>query len=377
MNEQLTVTAERFREVFHGVRDEVAKVVVGQDRVITHLLGAVFAEGHVLLKGAPGLGRTLMVRALAEALGFEYGRIQFTPDLLPTDITGAEVLEHDRVMGERRFRFFKGPVFANMVLADEVNRSPARTQAALLEVMQEQQITVGGTTHYLPRPFTLIATQNTLDHQGVFALGEAQVDRFLMLIEQDYPSEPEEKKILDLTTGTYRGTITPITNPEEILAMQSLIRDVPVVPSVKAFAMAIVRGSRPEEDDAPPAVRENVRLGASPRATQALIRLGKVIALSRGRTHVSRTDIMEVARPVLAHRLLVNFRSQAQGRDYNYVLKELLADARSKGQPSPSFWSRSVLQLDSETAPGPRRLRLWRKNKGAATPDEEGGTSAA
>ena len=344
MSEQRTVTAAEFCETFKAVRQELGKVVVGQDRATRHLLGAVYAGGHVLLKGLPGLGRTLIVRTLAEILGLEYGRIQFTPDLLPTDITGTEVLEHNVETGERHFRFFKGPVFANMVLADEVNRSPSRTQAALLEVMQERQITVGGQTYFLPAPFMIVATQNTLDHEGVFMLGEAQVDRFLMMIEQDYPTGQEEKRIVFNTTGTFVPKVRAVTDPATIIAMQNLAREVPVVPSVKEFAMAVVRASRPGEEDSAREADDNVRLGASPRATQALLRLGKVMALAAGRQHVTKQDIVEVLEPVMSHRLLVDFRAQAHGRGPKYVLEALVRNATERMVPPASLWTRELLK---------------------------------
>ena len=342
------MTAEQFHENFHRIHKELGKVVVGQERVTRHLLGAVFAGGHVLLKGLPGLGRTLIVQTLAEILGIQYGRIQFTPDLLPTDITGTEVLEHNVETGSRHFRFFKGPIFANLVLADEVNRSPSRTQAALLEVMQERQVTMGGTTHYLPKPFMIVATQNTLDHEGVFVLGEAQVDRFLMMIEQDYPELHEEKRIVYNTTGTFVPRVQAVTDAATILAMQDFAREVPVVPSVKEFAMTIVRASRPREEGAPRAVTQCVRLGASPRATQALLRLGKVMALASGRQHVSKQDIIEVVEPVMAHRLLLDFRAQAQGRDHRYVLNALIDQADRRSAPTVSFWTRELLKLQAQ-----------------------------
>jgi MoxR-like ATPase len=352
MNGNGSISTKEFYDNFHAVRREMAKIVMGQEQVITHLLAAVFAGGHVLLKGFPGLGRTLIVKSLSDILGLDHGRIQFTPDLLPTDITGTEVLEHNAQTGERSFHFFKGPVFANMVLADEVNRSPARSQAALLEVMQEKQITMGGQTYFLPKPFMIVATQNTLDHEGVFMLGEAQVDRFIMMIEQDYPTESEERAIVRSTTGTYRPEIRAVTDPQTILAMQALAQEVPVVPSVKAFAMSIVRSSRPKEASTCRAVVDNVRLGASPRATQALIKLAKVIALSCGRRHVTKQDIMEVAYPVLAHRLLVDFRAQAKGRDGKYVIKAMLRDAVANTVPKGSIWMRDVLKIEKQATAG-------------------------
>lgn len=338
-------TPQEFYETFQRVRQEIARVVVGQDRVIEHLLVAVFSDGHVLLSGAPGLGRTLIVKTLAEILGLEYRRLQFTPDLLPTDIIGTEILENRKGTGDRAFRFFKGPVFANMVLADEINRSPVRTQAALLEVMQERQVSIGGQTYFLPRPYNLVATLNTLESDGTWQLGEAQTDRFMFAIEQEYPSYDEENTMLRYTTGSFRSQADKVTGPEQILKMQALAKRVPVVPSVRDFALALVRASRPESIESVESAKRTVRLGASPRAAQALLRGGKVSALARGRTHVTREDIINVARPALAHRLLLDFRAEAEGRTYSDVLDDLVARAEEKALPTVSKWTRELLKV--------------------------------
>ena len=333
-----------FQEKFLAVKRELAKVIVGQDRVIEHLLVAVLAGGHVLLTGLPGLGRTLLVKTLAKVLGLTYRRLQFTPDLLPTDIIGAEILEHSQLTGERRFRFFKGPVFANMLLVDEINRSPSRTQSALLEVMQERQVTAGGQTHFLPRPFVLIATENSLDTEGVWSLGEAQVDRFMMSIEQSYPSDAEERRMIHLTTGSERAKPSTVASPEEVLSMQALVREVPVVPSVRDFALGIVRGSRPGEIGAVKQADAAVRLGASPRAAQALLLGGKVIALARGRTHVTRDDISNIVRPCMVHRLLMDFKAAAEGSGVDDLLDALIQDAYERSLPRVSRWTRQLLK---------------------------------
>lgn len=335
---------DQFGQTFQRIRQELARVVVGQEQAIEQLLVAVFAGGHVLLTGLPGLGRTLLVQTLATVLGLEHRRIQFTPDLLPTDIIGTEVLEHDHATGMRTFRFFKGPIFANLVLVDEINRSPTRTQAALLEVMQERQVTAGGHTYFLPQPFTLIATENSLDTEGVWRLGEAQVDRFMMAIEQTYPDEVAERRILDLTTGTHGNQVERIASPETILAMQALAREVPVVPSVRDFALALVRASRPGEDGAADSLAERVRLGASPRASQALLLGAKVLALARGRLHVSRQDVIDLARPVLGHRILLDVRAQAEGGRFADLLDDLIAQAQERTLPKPSLWTRLLLK---------------------------------
>ena len=344
MSEPREVTASEFHEIFHAVRREVGKIVSGQGVVVEHLLASVLADGHVLLKGPPGLGRTLMVKTLAQVLGLEFRRIQFSPDLLPTDILGAEVLERNVSTGERKFRFFKGPVFANLVLADEVNRSPTRTQAALLEAMQERQITSAGQTHFLPKPFILIATQNTLETEGIWSLSEAQIDRFLMMIEQEYPNEGEERRMLRTTTGSRRILPERVTDAETIQAMQRLAREVPVVPSVRDFALSIVRASRPGESEAVEASQRDVRLGASPRAAQALLLSAKVLALARGRRHVTKRDVAEVAPPVMAHRLLMDVRAHAEGRGHQQVLEALIRQAEQKSLGEASKWTRELLR---------------------------------
>ena len=331
MSDGEMITAQQFHETFHNVRRELGKVVVGQDRVVEHLLVAVFSGGHVLLSGMPGLGRTLIVKTVAEVLGLEYRRLQFTPDLLPTDIIGAEILESHVSTGERSFRFFKGPVFANMVLADEINRSPARTQAALLEVMQERQVSIGGKTYFLPAPYILVATLNTLDTEGTWALGE-------------YPTGAEERRMLRQTTGSYQPEPERVTGPEMVLKMQRLAKEVPVVPSVRDFALAIVRASRPRETESVDETDKAIRLGASPRAAQALLLGGQVTALARGRTHVTRQDIISVARPAMAHRLLMDFRAQADGWTYRQVLDSLIARAHERTLPALSRWTQELLR---------------------------------
>lgn len=324
------MTPEQFHTLFHRVRDELGKVVVGQHTAVEHLLVAIYAGGHVLLRGMPGLGRTLLVNTLAQVMGLDYRRIQFTPDLLPTDIIGTEMLENHVATGSRLFRFFKGPVFANLVLVDEINRSPTRTQSALLEVMQERQVTAGGQTHFLPKPFILVATENSLDTEGIWRLGEAQLDRFMLSIEQHYPDADDERRILRTTTSSEQPHVNQVTDPATILAMQSLARDVPVVPSVRDFALAIVRGSRPGEGNGVRSLGASVRLGASPRAAQALLLGAKVTALARGRTHVVPQDVVDVAAPVMRHRVLLDVQAQAEGFSVDQLLGTLLDDARQR-----------------------------------------------
>lgn len=340
--ERTPLTAAEFYQTYHVIREEIAKVVVGQELVVERLLVAMFAGGHVLLTGLPGLGRTLLVKTLAEVLGLDYRRLQFTPDLLPSDIVGAEVLEHDKAAGTRNFRFFKGPVFANLVLVDEINRSPTRTQSALLEVMQERQVTSAGQTFSLPRPFTLIATENTLDNEGVWPLGEAQIDRFMMSIEQTYPTGADERQIVARTTGVVETRAQVVASPEIVLEMQALVRDVPVPPSVCNFALSIVRASRPGEVDAAKGVEETVRLGASPRAAQALLMGAKVLGLARGRSFASRQDVMDLVEPVLLDRLLMNVKA-ADAPQPQEVVKALIAQARQQALPARSRWTDRIL----------------------------------
>lgn len=338
-------TVADFQATFARVRSELAKVVVGQEQAVEQLLVAVFAGGHVLVRGMPGLGRTLLVNTLARVMGLDYRRIQFTPDLLPTDIIGAEILEHHVATGSRTFRFFKGPVFANLVLVDEINRSPTRTQSALLEVMQERQVTAGGQTYFLPQPFVLVATENSLDTEGIWRLGEAQLDRFMMSIDQKYPGESDERRILHTTTGASSPQVQQVTDPAAVQAMQALAREVPVVPSVRDFALALVRGSRPEDESAQAGLDASVRLGASPRAAQALLLCAKVTALARGRTYVVTQDVIDVAGPVMRHRVLLETQAQADGYTVDDLLCSLLARAPLSALPIVGGATRELLRM--------------------------------
>ena len=329
------------------------------------LLVALCADGHVMLGGVPGLGRTLLVKTLARVLGLSSSRIQFTPDLLPTDITGTEVLQESADRRTRSFRFFKGPVFANLVLADEINRSPPRTQAALLEVMQERQVTVGGKKYPVPAPFLLVATQNSLETEGIFPLPEAQMDRFLMAIHLDYPSFQEEVGIIDVTTGTESPKPAQVLTPAELLEMQKTARLVPVVPSVKEYALALVRNTRPNSRRRRPTSARLLRWGASPRGGQALIAGAKVLACVRGRSYVTRQDIRDVALPALGHRLILNFRAGTQGMSMRELVQRLIAATDAQlAPPIKSRRWRDVLL----PASGERRRQPPERRAISATP---------
>jgi len=330
-----------FRRHFETVRGELSKAVVGHADAVESLLVALFADGHVMLTGVPGLGRTLLVKSVAQVLGLSFNRVQFTPDLLPTDITGTEVLQESDDRLTRSFRFFKGPIFANLVLADEINRSPPRTQSALLEVMQERQATVGGRRYPLPTPFLLVATQNSLETEGVFPLPEAQMDRFLMSIHLDYPSRRDEVAIIDAATGEGSAGLAQVIDAELLVAMQRLARLAPVPPTVKEYALALVRNTRPEPGDGQQRVARLLRWGSSPRGGQALIGSAKVLACVRGRPYVTRQDIRDVARPVLAHRMILSFRAGAQGQRMSDLVTQLIEET------------------DRQTAP-PMKSRRWR-----------------
>lgn len=324
-----------FRETFEAVRVEIQKVFVGADRSVEHLLIAVFSGGHVLLTGVPGLGRTLLVKSLASVLGLTHNRIQFTSDLLPTDITGSEVLERTPDH-ERRFRFFKGPVFCHLLLADEINRSSARTQAALLEAMHECQVTAAGETHFLPRPFIVVATRNSMETEGVWRMPEAQIDRFMLAIELGYLTEEEEMELIRRTTGAYHVELRTMADPDTILRMQNLAAAIPVAPAVKRYAVDIVRCSRPGAG-APKEVEPLVRLGASPRAAQSILRGAKVMAIVRGRSYVTREDLRAVAVPALDHRLMLDFRAISRGVRPGDVVAKLIAAADRHRVPEGAY----------------------------------------
>jgi len=305
------------------ILNEMRKVIVGQDRVIDLFLIALFSRGHSLFVGVPGLAKTLMVSTLARILNLSFSRIQFTPDLMPSDITGTEILEEDP-SGKRNFKFLKGPIFANVILADEINRTSPKTQAALLQSMQEYQVTAGGITYKLELPFLVFATQNPIEQEGTYPLPEAQLDRFMFQIDVHYPELEEEMEIVRTTTGWQEPELKKILDRERILELQELVRRVPVADYVISYAVRLVRSSRPGDPLAPDFIREWVAWGAGPRASQYLILGGKARALLNGRFAVSCEDVRALAEPVLKHRIIVNYRAEAEGIDSSQIIQKLL-----------------------------------------------------
>lgn len=305
--------ADEFHRVFHEIKTEIHKAVIGQEDIIDLLLISLFSKGHCVLVGVPGLAKTLLIRTLAESLNLTFNRIQFTPDLMPGDITGTEVIEENKDSGRKEFTFIKGPVFANIVLADEINRTPPKTQAALLEGMQEYHVTTGGKTYDLDQPFFVLATQNPIEQEGTYPLPEAQLDRFMFNIWVDYPSLEEEKEIVSKTTAYQNIQIQPLLTKEKIQNLQSLVREVPVPDNVLDFAVELVSKTRPNTPIAPEYINKYMSWGAGPRASQYLILGGKARALSQGRYHVTEEDIKALAIPVLRHRIVNNYAAEAEG----------------------------------------------------------------
>ena len=303
----------------------LATHVVGQTDVIELMLTGLLAQGHCLFVGVPGLGKTLLVRSVAQALALDFKRIQFTPDLMPSDITGTEIIEQNDSTGRKGFRFMEGPVFTNLLLADEINRTPPKTQAALLQAMQEHIVTVGGQDRGLGEPFLVFATQNPIEQEGTYPLPEAQLDRFMLMIEVGYPSESEEVDIVNLTTGINATDITSVLTKAELIEAQSLVRQMPVAKNVIEYAVKLVRMTRPHQAGTPDFIEQFVSFGAGPRASQNLILAGKAYALLNGRTSVERSDIRKLAIPVLRHRLVTNFKASASGTTAAALIEQLLA----------------------------------------------------
>ena len=315
---------EKLQKGYHDIRSELGKVIVGQDAVIEELLIALFCRGHALLVGVPGLAKTLLISTLSRTLGLSFNSIQFTPDLMPSDITGTEVIEEDKTTGGRQLRFVRGPIFANVILADEINRTPPKTQAALLEAMQEHQVTAGGKQHRLPQPFFVLATQNPIEQEGTYPLPEAQLDRFMFNINVGYPTEEEEFQIVRLTTMGRQVELRHVLSNDEIILLQDIVRKVPVADHVIRYALQFSRLTRRTEGNVPPFVNDYVGWGAGPRASQYLILAGKARALLKGRYHVSTEDIRQVALPVLRHRIVTNFNAEAEGIKSDTIVKKLI-----------------------------------------------------
>jgi len=327
---------EQTEEGFRKITAELSRVIVGQQQVIDELLIAMLSGGHCLLVGVPGLAKTLLVRTLAQTLNLSFNRIQFTPDLMPADITGTEVIQEDKTTGQRSFRFLEGPVFANVVLADEINRTPPKTQAALLEAMQEHQVTAGGMRHKLPEPFFVLATQNPIEQEGTYPLPEAQLDRFMFQVLVDYPDEDEEFQIVQQTTTNTCPSVANVLSYDELVAVQNSVRRVPVADHVIRYAMQFARLTRPGKADVPGFVEQFVSWGAGPRASQFLVLGAKSRAMLRGRAYASTEDVRALALPVLRHRIITNFNAEAESITPDDVVQRLV----------------EVIPTDTSTTPG-------------------------
>jgi MoxR-like ATPase len=315
---------ERLVNAVSRLKSQVAQRIVGQEEVIDGILTAVLAGGHALLIGVPGLAKTLMVQTVAEALHLTFNRVQFTPDLMPSDITGTDIIEEDLTTGKRAFRFVQGPIFANVVLADEINRTPPKTQAALLQAMQEHQVTAAGTTYRLPDPFFVLATQNPIEQEGTYPLPEAQLDRFMLELRVNYPSRVEEEAIVEQSTGTTRALLHPVLDAQAVLAMQSLVRRIPVSRGLIRAAVSLARMTRPGDSDAPGFIKEYVEWGAGPRASQYLVLGAKARAAIAGRPMADLDDVRAVAGSVLRHRIVTNFAAEAADRTSEALVRELV-----------------------------------------------------
>ncbi len=306
-----------------SIKKEIAKVIIGQDEIVDHLLLSLLSRGHCLLVGVPGLAKTLIIKTLADVLDLKFNRIQFTPDLMPSDITGTEILEEDSITKKRDFRFILGPIFANVILADEINRTPPKTQAALLEAMQEHKVTIAGKTYSLDEPFFVLATQNPIEQEGTYPLPEAQLDRFMFNLWLDYPSLDEEKEIVKTTTGGFFPELNKIVSAETLISFQKLVRRVPVAENVISFAVNFVNKTRPNNEQAPQFIKEWLRWGAGPRASQYLILAAKAKAVCDGRFTPNIDDVKSVLVPVLRHRIITNFNAEAEGINSVEVIKKI------------------------------------------------------
>jgi MoxR-like ATPase len=328
-SEQLKQRIGRFREVESSIVKQVRRVIVGQEEVLEQVMIALFVGGHCLITGLPGTAKTLLVRTMAQTLGLGFKRIQFTPDLMPSDMTGTDIIEEDQATGHRTWTFVEGPIFTNVLLADEINRTPPKTQSALLEAMQERRCTVRGNNYALPSPFFVLATQNPIELEGTYPLPEAQLDRFLFNTVLDYLSADEELKVVDLTTTTHVPTADPVTNAEEILEFQQLVRMTPIADSVARYAIELVRATRPGDERTPDFMKKYVNYGASVRAAQFLVLSAKARALMKGRYHVSYEDIRALYVPVLRHRILLNFHAESDRLKQDDLLKRVQEETPS------------------------------------------------
>ncbi|HEY6950775.1 MAG TPA: MoxR family ATPase [Bacteroidota bacterium] len=320
-------SVKRLAEAYHALCSEIGKVIVGQQTIVEHLLISLLSRGHCLLIGVPGLAKTLLIKTLAETLDLKFSRIQFTPDLMPSDITGTEIIEDNRATGQKSFKFVHGPVFANIILADEINRTPPKTQAALLEAMQEHHVTAAGETYQLKEPFFVLATQNPIEQEGTYPLPEAQLDRFMFALWMDYPSAEEELRIVKSTTSPYVAELKHVLGASHIIEFQDLVRRVPVADNVVQYAVQLVSKTRPQSSHAPSFVKNWIRWGAGPRASQYLILGAKTRAILQGRHTPDIADVQSIAAPVLRHRIVSSFNAEAEGITTVQIVDKLLAES--------------------------------------------------
>jgi len=366
----------RLKEAHSSILQQIQKVIVGQENVLDELLTAMFARGHCLLVGVPGLAKTLMVRTLAQTLHMEFNRIQFTPDLMPSDITGMEMIQEDRETGRRAMTFCKGPLFSNLILADEVNRTPPRTQAAMLEAMQERQVTVGGERLPLPDPFFVLATQNPIEQEGTYPLPEAQLDRFMFQIKVDYPSEADELTMVLRTTAGDSSDLEPVLDKAAFLDLQKIVPMIPAPESTVARAVSLARLSRPDAEEAPDFVREYVRWGAGPRASQYLILGAKSRAALHGRCCATDEDVNAVAAAVMRHRILLNFNAQAESVEPDDVVQQLIQyvnkkeDRSSLSRRLPSAFRKATPQ-DVDDQSSKKTLKKSNESSNPSLPNNE------
>ncbi len=318
-------TAKKIQEAKAAILSEISKVIIGQNEAIEQVLISLFARGHCLIMGVPGLAKTLLISSLSQVLDLKFSRIQFTPDLMPSDVTGSEILQEDPATRQRSFRFVSGPIFANMILADEINRTPPKTQAAVLEAMQESQVTVAGATRALPLPFFVMATENPIEQEGTYPLPEAQLDRFFLQIKMGYPSEEEERLIIAKTTGHHPTHVNKVLSAQDVLEYQALVRKVPLPDSAARLAVRLIRQTRPEDPGSPEFIRKWILWGAGPRAGQALVLGAKARAVLSGRLAATEEDIKAVSVPVLRHRLILNFQAETDGAKADEIISRLLS----------------------------------------------------